>query len=1063
MSFCRSVRIESLELRQLFASGIATIDGTAEFQTIEGIGAAGISFQQPAEYKTSAYYDAIAGDLGASVVRVNVWPAFENTNDNNNPNVIDWTKFDDSAIASTMEYLKQLQLRGINRILATVWTPPGWMKTNNAVSYGGQIRSDMRAEFAEFVSAYIQRARDKWGVNITEVSLSNEPWFVEPYQAAIHTPQALVEEIKSVATRLSADGLTTKIIAPEDVISVDRTKNYINTILSDPQASAAVSGWGSHYLSTGDMQMLKNHVAPTNKPIWYTEVGNGNATMLGAMSLARGVDNAIVKGGASTYINWYFSNVPGISNFESLMDGPTPNKKFYALKHYSKFVRPGAKLLLSSYADDHLRTTAFKHSGTGALTIVLSNNYDESSEISVNLTGTTIPASFRQFRTSETENCVELGSVAGASSMTLTLPPRSIVTLYAGPDFPAMPNLTPPGTFNVTQPSESWKTDAARNAALTGDLGVILGLIGASANIDLAGPDGWTPLDYAVACPNENSPTIIAALLNAGASKSKVTSEGFTPLHIAALNPMVGWPTPDAQPTDRVKQLLQAGFNVNAKDNYGRTPLFYAAMQPKFNGDMSTTIPDTSLIQALLDAGANPNLVDNFGKRPFEYAQEEKFTAGANLLQSVMSTSTATISGRVFNDANGNNQFDISEAGISGRTVYIDLNDNQSLDGGEPTQLSNATGNYVFAGLNPGLYSIRQVVPSGWSATINSQILVVAGGDFVPGVNLGSKQNVDVPSTGSISGVLFNDNNKNGLFDSGDVGVARTVFIDANGNKTLDSGETSKTSNADGSYTFSNLPAGSYKIRRVFPTGYSMSSAPIDLNLAAGQVVTGANIGSVQGTIAAKGSILATAYNDANRNSTKDASESFLAGVTVYLDTNNNSVKDSSEVSVVTNASGQATFSNLVVGSYRVRALLSNYDVTQQPASTISVVANTTSNVQFGLAVKQVVTGSGTISGYVVNDTNKNGAWNSGELGISGRTVWIDLDNDNVLDANETKVTTASNGKYTFSNVAVGSYKVRTLIPTGWKQNKPASNAAFSITIAAGQTKSGNDFMTSLK
>ena len=50
----------------------------------------------------------------------------------------------------------------------------------------------------------------------------------------------------------------------------------------------------------------------------------------------------------------------------------------------------------------------------------------------------------------------------------------------------------------------------------------------------------------------------------------------------------------------------------------------------------------------------------------------------------------AEIQGTVVNDANGNGAWDAGEAGLSGRTVFLDDNNDGQLDGGTSTLASGA-------------------------------------------------------------------------------------------------------------------------------------------------------------------------------------------------------------------------------------------------------------------------------------------------------------------------------------------------------------------------------------
>jgi uncharacterized delta-60 repeat protein len=98
------------------------------------------------------------------------------------------------------------------------------------------------------------------------------------------------------------------------------------------------------------------------------------------------------------------------------------------------------------------------------------------------------------------------------------------------------------------------------------------------------------------------------------------------------------------------------------------------------------------------------------------------------------------------------------------------------------------------------------------------------------------------------------------------------------------------------------------------------------------------------------------------------------------------------------------------------------------------------------------------ISGLVWNDVNGNGTKDTGEVGIAGRTLFLDDDNDNVLDAGESTSTTDANGAYQVGGLFAGTHRVRQVLPPGWSQTSPASGGAVSITLVAGQEYTGANF-----
>ena len=169
------VELDSLEQRTFFAAVTVDVNPAQQFQTIEGLGAAMIPWQNKAEYRNPAFFDMIVNDLGASFARASILPMAERTNDNDDPTTFNWAAFDHNALAPAFSFFQQMQDRGVTKFMGSVWTAPPWMKTNQIYRHGGGLRADMTAEFAEYLSAVSQLAKNDFGVNLTAISLQNEP------------------------------------------------------------------------------------------------------------------------------------------------------------------------------------------------------------------------------------------------------------------------------------------------------------------------------------------------------------------------------------------------------------------------------------------------------------------------------------------------------------------------------------------------------------------------------------------------------------------------------------------------------------------------------------------------------------------------------------------------------------------------------------------------------------------------------------------------------------------------------------------------------------------------
>jgi hypothetical protein len=86
------------------------------------------------------------------------------------------------------------------------------------------------------------------------------------------------------------------------------------------------------------------------------------------------------------------------------------------------------------------------------------------------------------------------------------------------------------------------------------------------------------------------------------------------------------------------------------------------------------------------------------------------------------------IFGQVFSDLNNNGVLDAGESGIPNVFVYLDLNNSGSYVAGDPTATTDAQGYFHFSDVAPGTYTLRQIVPSGYTATPTSFTVSVTAG-----------------------------------------------------------------------------------------------------------------------------------------------------------------------------------------------------------------------------------------------------------------------------------------------------------------------------------------------
>jgi hypothetical protein len=275
---------------------------------------------------------------------------------------------------------------------------------------------------------------------------------------------------------------------------------------------------------------------------------------------------------------------------------------------------------------------------------------------------------------------------------------------------------------------------------------------------------------------------------------------------------------------------------------------------------------------------------------------------------------SATISGTVFNDSDGNALQSSIEHGLSGWGVYLDLNANSVRDAGEPQAIADSAGHYSFSNVAPGTYRVGQTTPALWKRTVPSTqyAVSVAAEQQVTGKNFGNKP------IQSIAGVMFSDHNGDGLRQAGEEAlVGWGCYLDLNNNGVFDGNDRRAFTDSNGIYQFTDIAAGTYHIRQNTPSGWRRTlpvSLPYTIKVAAGQTVTGKNFGEQQ-----LASISGVMFEDVNGTAKFDDGDFMLSGWGCFIDYNNDGVFDTGvDVRVYSDADGHYSFTNLVPGTYHI-------------------------------------------------------------------------------------------------------------------------------------------------
>lgn len=431
--------------------------------------------------------------------------------------------------------------------------------------------------------------------------------------------------------------------------------------------------------------------------------------------------------------------------------------------------------------------------------------------------------------------------------------------------------------------------------------------------------------------------------------------------------------------------------------------------------------------------------------------------------------SIGSLGGVVWNDVNADTFRAAGDPGLEGWTVYLDDNANNTRDVGEIFTTTDPAGGFLFSGVLVGTRRVAVEVQSGWSASRPTAINVTVNSEDVPNVQF----SVYTPTLGTVTGVVWNDIDGNGVINGGEAGLADwTIYIDSNGNAAPDVGEPTAVTDAVGSYALTGVPIGANTVREVVKPTFTATAPGTGMQQVTvlnGSTVANINFGNKQ---RADAEIGGTAFVDYNLDGVRGPGERGLAGLTVYLDLNNNGDLDIGEPSTVTSAdlfftptvneAGNYSFSHLPAGTYKVRevvpVLLSKTLEEARSKTIVLAAGELRTGVDFANQFRD-----NEMHGHKYNDLNGNHTRDAGEPGIGGVTIYLDLDRDNVLDATEPRTTTATDGSYAFvTDLSPDSYIVREVLPWGWQQTYPTTTGGILWPAGTSHAAFGNVSPTSI-
>ncbi len=374
-------------------AGSVTVYADSTHQLIEGFGAANTvnwDVGNLTNAEVTEAYDTADGDLGFTIMRLRIAP-------------------DSSQFSASIPSAKLAASYGA-KIIASPWTPPYWMKTNDSMAGGYVIHKDYAA-YAGHLAAFADTMQTG-GVKIYAISVQNEPDAHVNYESCFWTPADIDTFMHSYAPMVGVP-----VFMPE---SESYDTSYSNPTLRDSVACANTAFVGGHIY--GASPFVYSLALKKGKQVWMTEIFNGNSNWSGNLSTGLQMDSCMYDN-MSAYVYWWTLASYGPMGYNGL-----PSKRGYVMSQFARFIRPGYyRITADENPQPNVYLTAYKGNGKTVIVVVNTGSTAAGVRFSLQNAGA---ASFTPYVTSSTDNCVQESSVPVSNGTFVANIAASSVTTY---------------------------------------------------------------------------------------------------------------------------------------------------------------------------------------------------------------------------------------------------------------------------------------------------------------------------------------------------------------------------------------------------------------------------------------------------------------------------------------------------------------------------------------------------------------------------------------------------------------------------------------------------------
>lgn len=208
--------------------------------------------------------------------------------------------------------MKEAKKRGCTRFISAAWSPPAWMKTNNSVIDGSNLKKDKYRAYAEYLAEYVNGYKKHHDLEIYAVSPQNEPTFTGGYSCCQWSPEDFLDFTKNhIIPVFKEKKVAAKYMLGEHMFW---DEGFAVPSLNDPIACERVDIVAAHGYGAPNGYGVLPVATAKGKKIWETEVYNnadqannsdGRNTIENALYWAEYIHNHMTVSQANAWLYWW--------------------------------------------------------------------------------------------------------------------------------------------------------------------------------------------------------------------------------------------------------------------------------------------------------------------------------------------------------------------------------------------------------------------------------------------------------------------------------------------------------------------------------------------------------------------------------------------------------------------------------------------------------------------------------------------------------------------------------------------------------------------------------------